>query len=369
MRIEEIELFRVVMPMKEVWRTAFGEETAVDSVFVRLVADGVVGWGESAPYRLPQFSSEWAPGAFALIRDVFAPRLVGATIESGQELQEALGSFKGNHFAKAALDNAWWDAMAKAAHQPLWQAIGGNGPTVTVGADISVMENLSDLVAAVGRAQADGFKRIKLKFRRGWGVEMVARVRESFPDAIIHVDCNSGFTLDDLPMFRELDHFNLAMIEQPLAHDDLIDHARLQAMLTTPLCLDESIVSVERARKAISIDACRWINLKPGRVGGLTNAIAINEHCASQSIPCWVGGMLESAVGQGPALALATQPNILYPSDIFPSSRLYEVDLAVPQIKLSGPSEITALDTPGHGFEPASSQLSACTLEHERITL
>lgn len=367
MRIEEIELFRVAMPMKEVWRTAFGEEKAVDSVFVRMLADGVEGWGESAPYRLPQFSPEWAPGAFNLIRDAFAPRLVGQDVASGEALQALLRPFKGNYFAKAALDNAWWDAAAKAADQPLWQAIGGRAPSVTVGADIAVMEHLDELIAAVGRAQSDGFRRTKLKFRRGWGVEMVARVRETFPDAVIHVDCNSGFTLDDLPMFRELDRFGLAMIEQPLAYDDLIDHARLQAALETPLCLDESIVSVDRARKAIAIDACRWVNLKPGRVGGLTNAIAIHNYCAGKGIPCWVGGMLESAVGQGPALALATLDNIRYPSDVFPSDRLYACDLADPQVVLSAPSTVTAPDTAGHGFRPDPERLRACTLEHVSI--
>ncbi len=364
MHIEEIELFRIAMPMKEAWRTAFSEEYAIDGVLVRLVGDGVEGWGETAPYRLPQYSPEWASGAFTLMRDALAPRLVGREVASGQALQELLGVFKGNPFAKAGIDNAWWDAAAKQVGQPLWQFIGGRGPVVEVGADIAVMDDLDDLVAAVGRAQRDGFRRTKLKFRPGWGLEMVARVREAFPEAVIHVDCNSGFTLDDLPMFRELDRYHLAMIEQPLAHDDLIDHARLQAELDTPLCLDESIVSVDRARKAIAIDACRWINLKPGRVGGLTNAIAIHDYCAVHDVPCWVGGMLESAVGQGPSMALATLPNIRYPADVFPSSRLYAEDLSEPEVVLSGPSEIRAPDAPGHGFRPVPERLAGCTLEH-----
>lgn len=363
MLIEKIELYRVAMPMKEVWRTAFSEEEAIDSVFVRLVGDGVEGWGETAPYRLPQYSPEWAAGVFALLRDGLAPHIVGREVNSGEALQALLAPFKGNPFAKAGLDNAWWDAAAKRAGQPLWRLIGGRGPTAMVGADISVMENLDDLVAAVGRARKDGFRRIKLKYRPGWGLEMVARVREAFPDAVLHVDCNSGFTLDDLPMFRQLDSFGLAMIEQPLAYDDLIDHARLQAELETPICLDESIVSLDRARKAIDIDACRWVNLKPGRVGGLTNAIAIHDHCETRGVPCWVGGMLESAVGQGPALALATLSNIRYPCDVFPTSRLYKTDLGEPEIVLSAPSEVRAPDAPGHGFRPVPERLARCTLE------
>lgn len=367
MRIEEIELFRVAMPMKEPWRTAFSEEVAIDGILVRLRMEGVDGWGETAPYRRPQFSPEWADGAFALMRDVFAPELVGRDIETGSALQARLLPFKGNPFAKAGLDNAWWDARARLAGEPLWRFIGGGGPTVTVGADIAVMDDIDALVAAVGRAREAGFQRTKLKFRRGLGVAMVARVREAFPDAVLHIDCNSGFCLDDLPMFRELDGFGLAMIEQPLAYDDLLDHARLQRELATPICLDESIVSVDRARKAIDIDACRWINIKPGRVGGLTNAIDIHDHCRERGVPCWVGGMLESAVGQGPALALATLSNMRYPADVFPSKRLYEDDLSAPEIVLSGPSEVTASEMPGHGYRPVPERLERCTLQHALV--
>lgn len=367
MRIDEIELFRVSMPMKTPWRTAFGEESAIDVVFVRLSMEGVDGWGETAPYRLPQYSPEWADGAFLLLRDVLAPALVGHTVESGAQLQRSLASFKGNPFAKAGVDNAWWDAQAKLLGEPLWRLIGGSDPDVTVGADIAVMDNLDDLVAAVGHAQAAGFRRTKLKFRPGWGVEMVARVRDEFPDATLHVDCNSGFTLDDLPMFRELDRFGLAMIEQPLGHNDLIDHARLQQELSTPLCLDESIVSLDRARKAIDIDACRWINIKPGRVGGLSQAIAIHDYCLEHDVPCWVGGMLESAVGQGPSLALATMPNMRYPADIFPSDRFYTDDLSRPLIELGGPSTITAPDKPGHGFTPMIDRLQRVARDHALV--
>lgn len=364
MRIEEIELFRVAMPMKEVWRTAFSDEHNIDSVIVRMVADGHEGWGETAPYSMPRYSPEWAGAAYMLLRDCLAPMLLGRDVDSGQTLQELLRGFKGNPFAKAGLDNAWWDAAARRAGQPLWRFIGGTGARVTVGADISVMNDLDALIEAVGRAQDAGFRRTKLKFRPGWGLEMVARVREAFPDAVLHVDCNSGFTLDDLPMFRELDRYGLAMIEQPLAHDDLIDHARLQQALQTPLCLDESIVSLDRARKAIDIGACGWINLKHGRVGGLTQAIAIHDLCAARGIPCWVGGMLESAIGQGPSMALATLPNIGYPCDVFPSSRFYAEDVAEPEIVLSAPSEIEAPGTPGHGFRPVPERLAGCTLEH-----
>lgn len=367
MHIDKIELFHVAMPMKAVWRTAFSEEHAIESIIVRLVADGVEGWGETAPYRTPQFSPEWADGAFGVMRDCLGPQLLGEYIDSGEALQKRLAPFKGNYFAKAGLDNAWWDAAARKEGAPLWQMIGGQGPVVTVGADISVQDSIPKLLHDVSDAQDAGFQRIKLKFRAESGVDMVKQVRKTFPDAVIHIDCNSGFSRQDLPLFRALDQCGLSMIEQPLAYDDLLDHAWLQSQLSTPICLDESIISVDRARKAIDIDACRWVNIKPGRVGGLTNAIAIHDLCAERGVPCWVGGMLESAIGQGPALALATLTNIAYPSDVFPSDRLYKHDLAEPEIVLSAPSEIRAPDAPGHGHRPHPERLAACTIKSAQV--
>jgi O-succinylbenzoate synthase len=238
---------------------------------------------------------------------------------------------------------------------------------VEVGADISVQDDIDQLLQDMGKAVAAGFKRIKLKFRPGCNAEMIRDVRQAFPHAVVHIDCNSGFTLADLPLFRELDECDLKMIEQPLAYDDLIDHAKLQRELKTPLCLDESIVSPDKARKAIEIGACRWINIKVGRVGGLTSALAINRLCEENDVPCWVGGMLESAVGQGPSLALATLSNMQYPADIFPSARFYENDLGEPAVQLNGTSRIKCPDTPGHGFVPNAERLLAATLKHARV--
>lgn len=367
MIIEAIEVYHVSMPMKERWRTAFGEMDAVDSVFVRMVVEGVEGWGEAAPYAAPQYCPEFAAGAFLLIRDWLGPALLGQDVVSGVELQRLLSPFKGNHFAKGALDVAWWDAYARLTDQPLWRAIGGKSPNVSVGADVAVQTDIAVLLDTLSSIQEAGFARTKLKFRAGWGVEMVARVRESFPEALFHVDCNSGFTLADREMFERLDPYDLAMIEQPLTHDDLIDHAELQKSLKTPICLDESITSLSATRKAIDIDACRWVNLKVGRLGGLTNAIAVHDHCRDKGVPCWVGGMLESAVGQGPSIALSTLENIRYPADIFPSDRFYDIDLAEPEIFLDGPGFVIASDQPGHGFAPHPQRLKDHKVRHASI--
>jgi O-succinylbenzoate synthase len=365
--VETLDVYHVAMPMKERWRTAFGEMDTVDSVFVRMTLDGAVGWGEAAPYAAPQYCSEFAAGAFAVIRDWLGPSLLGRSVTSGTELQRLLSPFKGNHFAKSALDVAWWDAYARLTHRPLWQAIGGKTAHVSVGADVAVQTDITVLLDILASIQEAGFARTKLKFRADWGVEMVAQVRERFPDGVFHVDCNSGFRLEDRGMFKQLDTYGLAMIEQPLGHDDLIDHAKLQGDLETPLCLDESIVSPDAARKAIDLGACGWINLKVGRLGGLTNAISVHDLCRERGVPCWVGGMLESAVGQGPSIALSTLENIKYPADIFPSDRFYEIDLSEPEIRLDGPGFLVAPDQPGHGFKPNKQRLEAHKVHHASI--
>jgi O-succinylbenzoate synthase len=367
MIVQAVDLFHVAMPLKAPWRTAFSEEVEIHSVLVRLDGGDVEGWGESAPYRAPNFSPEWSGGAFALLRDWLAPALVGQDIRDGADISARLAPFKGNYFAKAGLDIAFWDAAAKQRGQCLWRLIGGQGPTVAAGADIPVLNRIDELLSAVGEARDQGFPRVKLKFRRGWGLDMVRAVRGAFPDLHMHVDCNAGFTLADADMFRALDAYGLAMIEQPLAHNDLIDHARLQAMLETPICLDESLVSLDRTRKAIEIGACGWVNIKTGRVGGLTEAIAIHDYCRSRNVPCWIGGMLESALGQAPSMALATLPNVSYPCDVFPTSRLYAEDLSEPEIVLE-PGQIARIpDVPGCGYAPNPERLRRWTVEHTTV--
>ena len=367
MKIEAIELYRVAMPVIYPFRTAYGDGHVIESVLVRMSAQGRDGWGESTPWESPLYSPEWAGGVFALIRDWMAPRLLGREIDSGEALQQQLAPFKGNPFAKAGLDLAWWDLEAKRQEKPLWQLLGGEGDTIEVGADFGVMDTIPELLETIGGAVEAGFPRVKLKFRPGWDVEMVRSVRRTFPELVMHVDCNSGYRLQDLPVFQALDSLGLAMIEQPLRHDDLLDHAELQRHLKTPVCLDESITSLERTRQAIDLGACGWINLKPGRVGGLTPAVEILGEAEKRGIPCWVGGMLESAVGAYHCVALATLSNIGYPADIFPTSRFYRKDLSVPEVELSGPGRIRALPAPGIGCVPDQAQLERLVVESHRL--
>ncbi len=369
MNIDRIELFHVAMPLIYPWRTAYGEDAAIEAVLCRMSSGSVDGWGESSPLAAPCYSPEWAGGVFATVRQWLAPALIGQHVASGEQLQQRLATFKGNPFAKAVLDTAWWSLYCRQANQPLHQALGATREAVPVGADFGVMDSIDELLEGVGRAVADGFARIKLKFRPGWDHDMVAAVRRRHPHHPVHVDCNSGYTLADAPLLARLDEFQLAMIEQPLAHDDLHDHAQLQRQIATPVCLDESITGQRQTAQALALGSCRYVNVKPGRVGGLTNAVRIHDLCAAAGIPCWVGGMLESATGSAHCAALAMLDNFSYPADIFPSSRFYHEDLADPPLELHRDAAgVPCVAAPARLPEPVPARLKARTLQHAVVT-
>lgn len=367
MRIDRIDLYLVAMPLISPWRTAYGEDAVIESVLVKMASGDLIGWGETSPLAAPTYSPEWAAGVFAVGRRWLAPRLVGQRFAEAGQVQQQMALVKGNYFAKAAFDLAWWDLYAQRQGQPLYRVLGGTRDTIPVGADFGVMDSIDELLKKIGEAVRAGFQRVKLKFRPGWDLPMLRAVRQAFPDTVFHIDCNSAYRLEDAPLFAAIDEFKLAMIEQPLAHDDLLDHAALQKQIRTPICLDESMTSVDRARQALAVGACGYVNIKPGRVGGLTNAVAIHDLCHRQGIPCWVGGMLESAVGAAHCVALATLPGFTYPADIFPSSRFYRQDLAEPAIELSAPSQVRALDRPGIGTAPNADRLVKMVIDHAVI--
>lgn len=364
MKIDRIDLFHVAMPLIYPWRTAYGEDAAIHSVLCRLSSGSSFGWGETAPFAAPCYSPEWAGGAFAVARDWLAPALIGKTLRSGSQLQQELRLFKGNPFAKAAFDTAWWSLYCQRENLLLHEALGATRTEVTVGADFGVMDSITDLLDAIAGAVDERFPRIKLKFRPGWDLPMLQAVRTRFPEQVFHIDCNSGYQLQDAQLFQQVDEFNLAMIEQPLAYDDLLDHARLQTQIRTPVCLDESIISTDRTRQALELSSCRFVNIKPGRVGGLTNAIAIHDLCHAAGVPCWVGGMLESAVGSAHCAALAMLDNFTYPPDIFPSSRFYVNDLADPPLELHRNAEgVPAVNAPTCLPEPVPERLKSLTIQ------
>ena len=335
MKIDRIELFHVAMPLISPWRTAYGEDSVVESVLCRITSGSVDAWGESCPLAAPCYSPEHAAGVFETAARWMAPQVIGREIHSGEELQQRLSIFKGNPFAKAVLDCAWWNLHSQIENRPLHELLGASRDVVPVGDDFGVLDTVDELLKKIAGAVQQGFPRIKLKFRPGWDLPMLRRVRQEFPTAVFHIDCNSGYTIRDLDMFRQIDDLHLAMIEQPLNYDDLVDHAQLQRAIRTPVCLDESIASVRHVEKALELQSCQFVNIKPGRVGGLTNAVKIHDLCRAAAIPCWVGGMLESAVGAAQCVSLAMLDNFTYPADIFASARYYVEDLASHPIVLT----------------------------------
>ncbi|HET6423426.1 MAG TPA: o-succinylbenzoate synthase [Planctomycetaceae bacterium] len=368
MRIDRIDLYHVAMPLIYPWRTAYGEDATIESVLCRLTSGSLTAWGEASPLAAPCYSPEWAGGVFAVCRDWFGPALLHQDIDSGDALQQRLSLFKGNPFGKAVFDTAWWNLEAQRTGKTVSQLLGATRDSFPVGADFGVMDSVDDLLPCVADAVAKNFRRTKLKFRPGWDLPMLRAVRDAFPSAVIHIDCNSGYRLDDLPMFQEIDELNLAMIEQPLRHDDLVDHATLQRAITTPVCLDESISGLPHTQQALALKSCQYVNIKPGRVGGLTIAKKIHDACQSAGIPCWVGGMLESAIGVQTCVALGSLPNFTYPADIFPSARFYTEDLADPAIELITDAEgCPAVAVPKRLAEPVPLRLERCTRQYATL--
>ena len=363
MKIDRIEIYHVSMPLIYPWRTAYGEDTDIHSVLVKMVSGDEYGWGESSPLYSPYYSPEWAGGVFSLIKEFFAPPIVGKDIESAESLLSHLEHFKGNPFAKAGLEIAWWVLYSKTIGKPLHQVLGGRSAPVNVGADFGIQDSIEMLLNKIRKAIDDGFPRVKLKFKRGWDVNMLEAVRDHFPSSVFHIDCNSGFSLSDLDLFKKVDRFDLAMIEQPLYYRDLIDHAKLQKEISTPICLDESVIGPKEAEQAIELGSCRYMNIKMGRVGGLSNAVKVHDMCEAAGIPCWVGGMLESAIGGGISIELASLRNFKYPSDLFPSKNFYQEDLGSPEIKLCGRGKIDVSKVPGIPYEPRKDKLNEETFE------
>ena len=367
MKIDCIELFHVRMPLRYPWRTAYGEDADIHSVLVKLITEDMYGWAETTPLQAPCYSPEWAGGVYSLLKHFIAPHVVGQEIEYVENLLQLLNCFKGNPFAKAGIELAFWIMLAKQQTQPLHKLFGGAAKTIAVGADFGVQDSLQILIDKVQQAITAGYPRVKLKFRLGWDIDMLQAVRDAFPDFLFHIDCNAAFTLKHIDLFRKVDRFDLEMIEQPLHYQDLREHAVLQKSLSTPICLDESITSPKMMSDAIQLESCRYVNIKTGRVGGLYNAIKIHNMCQNAGIPCWVGSMLESAVGNGISIELASLPNFTYPADIFPSQVHYIQDLGHPEISTVSPGRLALSSVPGTPYEPVDALLSQYTLHHAVI--
>jgi len=326
MRVDQVELRVVRLPYRTPFKTSFAEETEKHALITTIRADGVEGYGEGVMDPLPHYREETLPGALHLLRAALAPDLLAHGCDEPASLSARWQRWRGNPMAKSALELAVWDCHARQLGVPLRSLLGGERTEIPVGASLG-MTSIEQTVDNVARHVEQGYKRVKLKIEPGWDIDMLAAVRAKFPDIELTVDANSAYTLDMIDVLRQIDGFGLHYIEQPLHWDDLTEHARLATMLGTPLCLDESLTSPARVVAALDLDACRVVNVKVGRVGGLQSVREIHDLCVDRKVPMWCGGMLETGVGRAHNIHIATMPGFVYPGDTASASRTYARDI------------------------------------------
>lgn len=348
-------------------------ETSMDSTHLRRIilveanVDGLTGWGECVAGESPFYSPEYADTAWPVLRDFLWPLVKGKAFHAASEIWDLLGHVRGHNMAKAALEAAVWDAEARQKGLPLSRLLGGTREEIACGVSVGIKDTLDDLARAVGQELAAGYQRIKIKIKPGKDLELVRRLRQDFPRIKLMVDANSAYRLEDWPLLKQLEGFYLMMIEQPLGWDDLFSHAELQKKLDTPLCLDECIHSEEHAHAALELGACKIINIKPGRVGGLLVARRIHDLCQQRDVPVWCGGMLESGIGRAHNIALSTLPNFTLPGDVSASQRYWLEDIIAPEVTVSPQGTIRVPTGPGIGFEPRRDLIEKLTIRKERL--
>lgn len=365
MRFERVVLHEVAMPLREPFHTSFGSIDRRRFLIVEGCVGGQAGWGEATVLGPPLYSEETAGTAWHVLESFLIPRAFACEWERPEELAAALRPIRGHRMARAALEGAAWDAFARLGGIPLARAIGGARERVAAGVAIGLQPDMQTLVRRVGECLAEGYQRIKVKIKPGWDFTPLRALRDHFGDLPLMADANSAYTLADSEALRRLDQLGLLMIEQPLAEDDIVDHARLQAALTTPICLDESIRSADDARKALELGSCRIINVKVGRVGGLTESRRVHDLCRERGVPLWCGGMLESGVGRAHNIALASLPGFTLPGDLSPSARYWARDLIEPEVTLSTGGAIAVPSAPGIGFTVRRDALEQFTLRRQ----
>ena len=363
MIISSVELREIRLPLIHFFETSFGRTTERRILLVRVVdKDGAEGWGECTAGEGPFYSDEWTETAWHTIKAFLAPMVVGREIAKAADVWKLMSPVRGHRMAKAAIETACWDLEAKKLGLPLWKHLRGAHKEISCGVSIGIQQTPEALIEKIEIELAAGYQRIKIKIKPGWDLNIIAKVREQFPGIRLMADANSAYTLADVALFLELDQFDLMMVEQPLAHDDIFDHAELQRQITTPVCLDESIHSGADARHAIQLGAARIVNLKLGRVGGHTQAKMVEAVCRENSIPVWCGGMLEAGIGRAHNIAMATLAGFTLPGDVSASSRYWQEDIIEPPVTVTSQGTIIAPERPGLGFEINRTRIDALTI-------
>jgi len=361
MKIERIECSIVRLPLIRSFVTSSSKRSHLDHILVKISADGLVGWGECAVPPNPFYCEETTETCWHMLQDFLVPAVLGKDLKSIDELIASYQNVKRNNFAKAGLEMACWDLLAQAQGQPLNLLLGGSRKEILSGVSLGIEADMGRLFELIDQYLDEGYRRIKLKIAPGKDVKVVARVRERYPDTPVMVDANSAYTLKDLPTLKQLDDFDLMLIEQPLEHDDIIDHAKLQRELRTPICLDESILSAADARKALELGSCRVINIKVSRLGGLREARRVHDLCSARQIPVWCGGMHEYGIGRAANVAISSLAGFSMPGDVSGSDKYYAEDLVDPPIR-AVEGAIQVPQTPGLGYAPNLERIARHTI-------
>jgi O-succinylbenzoate synthase len=368
MKIEAITLREIQMPLVHFFETSFGRIYSRRIFLVTAHCEGVDGWAECVASESPSFSSEWTDSSLITIKSHLAPTLLGKTLSAASESAALMRKVRGHRMAKAVLENALWDVEAQQKQVPLWKLLGGTLPEISCGVSIGIQDSLEQLLEKVETEVAAGYRRIKLKVKPGWDLNILERVRSRWPNILLSCDANSAYTLDELEHLRKFEQFNLLMIEQPLWHDDFYYHARLQRELRTAICLDESIRQARDAAAAIELGACRIINIKVGRVGGFTEAKKVHDVCQAKNIPVWCGGMLECGIGRAHNIALSTLENFRLPGDVSAAKRYWKEDIVEPEIKVTPEGAIPVPNQPGRGYRVREDLVEKLTVRKETLS-
>jgi O-succinylbenzoate synthase len=365
-KLDRIVLRHIRMPLVHFFETSFSRTYERDIILVEAVADGVSGWGEVTAGEHPFYNEEWTGSIWPLLIDYIAPRVLHHEFASPADVSARTTHIRGHNMARGGVEAAIWDLQARLNKEPLWKTIGGGArQEIPCGVSIGIQDSVEQLLEKIRTELAAGYQRIKLKIKPGWDVDIIRRVREAFPSIRLMADANSAYTLKDISHLKQLDEFYLMMIEQPLAHDDIIDHAVLQASLDTPICLDECIRSAHHAEQAIRLHAGRIINIKLGRLGGFTESKRVHDLCESNGIPVWCGGMLESGIGRAHNIALSTLPNFVLPGDVSASKRYWKRDITVPAVDITADGTIPVSSAPGFGYEIDTDYLQSLTVREK----
>jgi O-succinylbenzoate synthase len=364
-RIERLELRQLKLPLVHFFETSFGRIHTKQFIVVKVQEGRAYGYGECVAEADPYYAAETNETVWHIIGDFIAPRVLGVDFSHPREVIAALHAIRGHNMAKAVVEMAAWDLFARQRGEPLWRTLGGTRDRIASGVSIGIQNSLEDLVDRVGRELRAGYRRIKIKIKPGWDVRAIEAIRDRFGPIPLMVDANAAYSLGDADRLRVLDGFDLMMIEQPLDHDDILDHAALQRRLRTAICLDESIKTAKRAHEAIAAGACRVVNIKPGRVGGFAESIRIHDLCAEHGVPVWHGGMLESGIGRAANIHLSTLRNFSLPGDVAASERYFDPDLIDPPIVVAADGIIAVPTGPGLGVVVREDRLDAATVRHK----